>query len=126
VVVAEQGRQHRRDEHEDRQLGGADLLGTLQRASAPEQVHRGDGDQEDPEPAQHRQQLLESLALLVEAERQLGQEHEDEERGGPGPHVGRGAVLVDEVRQATLDEPALGPLRQLLPPRVIHGAESGP
>jgi hypothetical protein len=126
VVVAEDGGQQRRDQHEDGQLRRADLLGTLERAAAPEQVHRRDGDQEDAEPAQQRQQLVEALPLLVEGEGQLGQEDEDQERGGPGPHVGRRPVLVDEVREAAAGEPALGATREVVPGQVVHLGESGP
>ena len=126
VVLAEQGGQERRGDDEEAQLGGADPVRALQGATAPQPVHRHHPDHEDGQAAEERQELAQALPVLVEAEGELGQEDEGEEGGRPGPDVGGGPVLVDEVGQAPLDEPPLGPPTEVGPREVIHPPESGP
>jgi len=98
----------------------------VQGATAPQPVHRHHADHEDGQAAEEWQELTQALPVLVEAEGELGQEDEGEEGGRPGPDVGGGPVLVDEVGQAPLDEPPLGPPTEVGPRAVIHPPESGP
>lgn len=126
VVLAEQRGQERGGDDEQAQLRGADPVGALEGATAPQSVHRHEADHEDRQATEEGQELAQAFPVLVQAEGELGQEDEGEERSRPGPDVGGGPVLVDEVGQPSLDEPPLGPATEVGPREVIHGGESGP
>ena len=126
VVLAEQRGQDRRAQDEEGQLGGPHPVGPLERPTPPQTVHHHDPTDQDRQATEQGQGLVPALPVLVQAEGQFGQEHHRQERGGPGPDVGGGPVVVDEVGQAPPDEPPLGPTAEVGPAAVIHPRESGP
>ena len=84
----------------------------------------------DPAGDEQRRPAGAELALEPQLGADPGHEQNNEDGEGPGPHVGRRPVVVDELRDTPPDEPALDRLailarrhgcRRLLPGRALTG-----
>ena len=98
-----------RNDDEQHQLGRAHVLGPFEQTT-PE--HTVDAHQErecggDPAGNEQGRPAGTELALEPQLGADPGHEQNDEDGEGPGPHVGRRPVVVDELRDTPPDEPAL-------------------
>ncbi len=121
-----------RNDDEQHQLGRAHVLGPFEQTT-PE--HSVDADQQrecggDPAGNEQGRPAGTELALEPQLGADPGHEQNDEDGEGPGPHVGRRPVVVDELRDTPPDEPALDRLailarrhgcRRLLPAEHLGG-----
>ena len=119
---------HQRREHDEQaQLDRADVVGPLGRPAAPGHVHGHVQAHQQGRPAHQGQRVLPPPPLQADGVHHLDQGDEREHPDPPGEDVLPGPVVLDEVGQAPVEEPPLGPAEQplaLLPLRPGHPRQS--
>ncbi len=107
LVDAEDQRRDRGDDDEYGELGDADALWALEGGATLGLVQRRPRSEEQRGTGRECDEVQPDgpLVLQVDPVQNLSEEQKDKDRKRPGEHVARSAVVGDEMRHATADEP---------------------